>query len=77
MSKRDRLTLQPQIIDDQAVSGLTLVVEGTSYDCRIRILGDLPFGNRDFAFDRAGELVGTGTHLLDCPRPTFLRVVEG
>jgi len=58
------LNIKEQIIDD-LVSGLTLVFRITpSGEARLHLLGDnLPLGNRDFQFDRSGELAGTGVSL--------------
>ena len=65
-------TIQEQIIED-AVTGLTLqfevVPDGT---CRLRIYGDLPFGNRDLAFDAEGKMTGTGTAVAGLCRAAWL-----
>ena len=67
------VVLREQIIEDE-VSGLTIMVELTkSGEGRLRILGDLSFGNRDFAFDPDGRLVGTGTSIHGCRRPSWVR----
>ncbi len=64
------LTLREQIIED-AVSGLTLKLyveqDGTS---RLMIYGDLPFGNREFIFDRQGKEAGAGTAPTQMCRPS-------
>lgn len=71
------VTLREQILDDTEASGLTILIERTpSGEGRLRVLGDLPFGNRDFAFDAEGQLVGAGTSTHACRRPTWLQVVD-
>ena len=65
--------IREQIIDD-LVTGLTFQFEQTENgEARMRVYGDLPFGNRDFAFTAEGELAGTGTATGACPRPSWLR----
>ena len=72
MLKENAKTLQikEQIIPD-LVTELTLVFRvAPSGEAVLYILGDtLPFGNRDFQFDKGGELAGTGTGLCDCKLP--------
>ena len=69
------ILLREQIIEDE-VSGLTIMIELTkSGEGRLRILGDLPYGNRDFAFDPGGRLVGTGTSVTNCRRPSWIESV--
>jgi hypothetical protein len=67
--------IREQIIED-AASGLTLQFEcckdGTS---RLRIYGDLPFGNREIFFDVEGKEGGAGTALASLCRPSWLREV--
>lgn len=64
MLKRNYKTLyiKEQVIND-LVTELTLIFRVTpSGEARLHILGDnLPFGNRDFQFDKAGKFAGTGT----------------
>ena len=70
------IQLREQIIEDE-VSGLTFMIERTpSGEGRIRVLGDLPLGNRDFAFDQDGRLVGTGTSAHNCRRPSWIKPVR-
>jgi len=65
--------IKEQIIEDE-VTGLTIQIEkAPDGESRVRIYGDLPFGNRDFSFDADGELVGTGTATGVCPRPSWIR----
>ena len=49
--------IKEQVIND-LVTGLTLIFRVTpSGEARLHLLGDnLPFGNRDFQFDRNGNL---------------------
>ena len=56
------LHIKEQYIND-LVTGLTLIFRATpNGDARLQIVGDnLPFGNRDFAFNKDGILEGTGT----------------
>ena len=71
-------TIQEQIVEDPA-SGLTLqfeVKEGSDAPFRLRILGDLPFGNREILFDRAGNETGSGTSLAGPCRATWLSPVK-
>jgi hypothetical protein len=63
MLKRNAKTvkIKEQVIND-LVTGLTLIFRVTpSGEARLHLLGDnLPFGNRDFQFDKNGKLAGTG-----------------
>ncbi len=56
------LRIKEQLINDP-VTGLTLIFRLTpSGEPRLHLSGEnLPFGNRDFQFDKNGELAGTGT----------------
>jgi len=69
MIKPDAKTLhiKEQIINDQ-VTGITIILRVTpNGEARIHLLCDsIPFGNRDFQFDKEGLLVGTGTSCSDC-----------
>lgn len=58
------LSIKEQIINDM-VTELTLIFSVTpNGEARLQLLGDnLPFGNRDFQFDKNGRLAGTGTGL--------------
>jgi hypothetical protein len=57
------MLIQEQSIRD-VPSGITIDVwHVPGGEGRIRLTGDFPFGNRDFQFDEAGTLVGTGTAL--------------
>jgi len=61
------LKIKEQLIND-AVTGLMLIFRVTpSGEARLHISGsNLPYGNRDFQFNKDGELVGTGTGLCPC-----------
>jgi len=61
------LCIKEQVIND-LVTNLTLMFRVTpSGEARLHILGDdLPFGNRDFQFDKNGVLAGTGTGTKLC-----------
>jgi hypothetical protein len=60
------LKIKEQIIHDP-ITSLTLVFRVTpSGEARVHLSGDiLPFGNRDFQFDKEGNEAGAGTGL--CP----------
>lgn len=64
MLKQNAKTLQikEQLIND-LVTGLTLIFRvAPDGEAQLQLLGDtLPFGNRDFQFDKDGKLAGTGT----------------
>ena len=61
--------IKEQVIKDLP-TGLTIIFEVVSSgEGRMRLRGDiLPFGNRDFAFSKDGQLEGTGTGLAGCNR---------
>ena len=65
--KAKNLCIKEQVINDE-VTGLMLILRVTpDGEARIHLLGAiLPFGNRDFQFDRDGILAGTGTPLKVC-----------
>ncbi len=67
-------SIREQIIDDP-VSELTFQFEAmTDGTSRLRIYGDLPFGNREFIFDGEGNEAGAGTALVSQCRPSWLKV---
>ena len=73
--------IREQIIEDMA-SGLTLQITFAEDDgeapFRLRIYGDaLPFGNREFMFDKGGAKAGGATALRVSSRATWLRKVKG
>ena len=60
--------IKEQVIEDK-VTGIALVFHVTKQGNlpRLRLIGDmLPYGNRDFQFNKDGELVGTGVRLGKC-----------
>lgn len=63
-----------QILEDPA-SGLTFQFEVMPGDSdaplRLRIFGDLPFGNREILFNRGGSKVGSGTLVSGRCKPTW------
>ena len=65
--------LLEQIIEDP-VTGLTIKLEAwDGGDYAMHLYGNLPLGNRTLVFDKEGEFVGAGTHLSECPRPTWIK----
>ena len=68
--------IKEQIIDD-VLTGLTLqfdaLPDGTY---RLRISGEIPFGNRDWIFNSQGEEAGGGTGLACTPRSDWLSLVD-
>ncbi len=68
------VVVREQIIEDE-VTGLTLKFErALNGEGRLRLYGNLSFGNRDFMFSQDGRLVGMGTAVCERPRPTWLRL---
>ena len=71
-----RWSIQEQIIEDP-VSGLTFQFEVMPKgDARLRVYGDLPFGNREFIFDSDGREAGAGTAISGLCRASPLRLVS-
>jgi hypothetical protein len=69
------IPIREQIIEDE-VSGITIIVELTGAGTgRLRILGDVPFGNRDFTFDADGQHIGTATSVHSGER-SWMRIVN-
>lgn len=69
--------IREQIIEDPA-SGLTIQFElkpETDAPIRMRIYGDLPFGNRELLFDAEGQEAGAGTAVQGACRPSWLKEV--
>lgn len=59
--------MKKQIINDDATGLMPIFRVTPSGETRLHLLDDiLPFGNRDFQFDKAGKLAGTGTGLCEC-----------
>jgi hypothetical protein len=67
--KQDAQTckIKEQYVAD-IVTDITLIFRVTTNgEARLTLVSDtLPFGNRDFQFNKDGELVGTGTGLSIC-----------
>ena len=64
--------IKEAIIED-LVTGITLQFEARdSGEFALYLYGNFEFGNRTLNFDKNGEMVGAGTHLRDCPRPTWI-----
>jgi hypothetical protein len=69
--------IREQIIDDP-VSGLTFqfaYVTDSTAPVRLRIYGDLPFGNREIVFDKNGNEAGSGTAVAGPCKATWLKEV--
>ena len=71
-------TIKEQVIDDRA-TGLTFQFEVLpNGEVRFRVMGDLlPFGNREFIFNEAGEKSGSGTATRGTCRPAWMTKVDG
>ena len=70
--------IREQIIDDPA-TGLTfqfVSMPGSDAPVRLRIFGDLPYGNREILFGPSGEEAGAGTLIVGSCSPSWLREVE-
>jgi hypothetical protein len=68
-----------QIIEDPP-SGLTfqfIAMPETDAPVRLRIYGDIPFGNREILFDRNGAEAGSGTVIGGACPPSWLKDVKG
>ena len=71
-------TIQEQIVEDP-VTGLTFqfeVLPGSDAPFRLRIFGDLPFGNREILFDEKGAEASAGTFVAGLCRPAWLHRVD-
>ena len=68
--------VKEQIIEDP-VTGLTYQFEVMpDGEAKLRIFGDaLPFGNREFSFDKKGERVAAGTFTGHC-RPAWMQQLD-
>lgn len=66
------VTLREQIIFD-AVTGLTIDIRATEIGgAEICVYGEnIPFGNREFAFDETGIKYASGTATMPCPLPNY------
>ena len=71
-------TVQEQIVEDPA-SGLTFqfeVIQGSTARYRLRVFGDIRFGNREILFDNEGKEAGAGTAVSGFCRPTWLCEID-
>lgn len=72
-------TIKEQVVEDPA-SGLTFQFEIVEQDrgapFRLRIFGNLPFGNREILFDLEGKKAGSGTATAGLCKPTWLTSVD-
>lgn len=71
-----QVTILEQIIEDP-VSEISLQFERTDNGgTRLSLFGEkLKCGHRVLAFDCDGNFIGGGTHLRECPQPTFIREI--
>ena len=62
-----KLVIKEQIIIDDKVSGLTIMFKANKGGgWGLFITGDsLPYKNRDFGFNKDGELIGQGTGMCE------------
>jgi len=71
--------IKDQIVEDMP-SGLIFQFEtmpGNSAPYRLRIFGNLPFGNREILFDVNGDEAGSGTYTSGLCKPTWASEEEG
>jgi hypothetical protein len=69
--------IMEQIIEDLP-TGLTFqfaVVDDPDGPFRLRIYGDVPFGNREIIFGAGGERTGGGTATAGACRPSWLQEI--
>ena len=70
----DMCAIREQIIEDP-VSGLAfqfVSMPGSDAPVRLRIFGNLAYGNREILFDKNGDEAGAGTALSGSCRPSWL-----
>ena len=68
--------IKEQIIEDLA-SGLTLQIEAMGDGkTKLKIFGDIPFGNREIIFDQNGKEAATGTAVTAPCRASWLTEVR-
>jgi len=71
--------IKEQIVED-LVTGLTFQFALNESDeeapFRLKITGDLPFGNREILFSADGEKMAAGTLLVEACRPSWLKEVS-
>ena len=71
-------TVKEQIVED-LVTSLTFqfeVIPHSTARYRLRIFGDIPFGNRELIFNEAGEMSGSGTFTSGLCKPTWFEKME-
>ncbi len=69
--------IREQIIEDP-VTGLTfqfVSMPDSDAPVRLRVFGDMPYGNREILFDKNGDEAGAGTAFGSSCRPSWLREV--
>lgn len=67
--------IREQIIED-LISGLTLQIEAMGDGkTKLKIFGDIPFGNREIIFDQIGREAATGTAVTAPCRASWLTEV--
>lgn len=70
--------IEEQIIEDP-ISGLTFqfeIVPDSPAQFRLRVFGNLRFGNREFIFNEEGQHAGSSTFLAGACKPTWLQAIE-
>ena len=68
--------IKEQIVED-LVSGLTLQIEAMGDGkTKLKIFGDIPFGNREIIFDQNGKEAATGTAVAAPCRASWLTEVR-
>ena len=74
----EQWVIKEQIVEDLP-TGLTFqfsVVDDPDGPFRLKIFGNLPFGNREIIFDAEGKKVGGGIAMSGICRPSWLRELE-
>lgn len=69
--------IKEQIVEDLA-TGLTFqfsYMPETDAPFRLKIFGDLPYGNREILFDREGNEAGSGTLIARTCPPSWIKAV--
>jgi hypothetical protein len=70
-------TIREQIIDDPVSELVFRFRKAPDGSMRFGIYGNLPFGNREFIFDRTGKEAGAGTQVAGtCPNPAKPHIVR-
>ena len=69
--------IREQIIED-LITGITIQFEhmpGSDSPFRLRLSGNVDYGNREFLFDADGAVAGAGTSLIGVGKPSWLKEV--